>query len=538
MRETNDQISVVNRTGDLSARDFLMPLFRRKRLVTVTFLAVLAAVILLAVVLGPAYSSRMEILVNRERLDPLVSTEATTQILSADNPVTPEEINSEVELLSSRDVLEQVVLANHLDKPDGFSLEDLLIPWQTPQDRTARAVKRLAKKLQIENIKNSNLIEITYKSSDPQRSYAVLKSLGDLYVAKHVAVHRPAGSLEFFTTETQKYHDELQDAESKLRNFGLHNAVAAPDQQRVDLSTQAADSVGLLHQAEQAVAADEERIKNDRQQLSATPQRMTTLQASGANEKLIDSLRTALLAAQNKRTKLVIKFNDDYPLVREADQEIAEDQAAVAQAEQKRDVTETTDFDPTYELLREDLAKAQSDLAAQRATVAATQHSVHSIRGEMVNLDQLSLTQQDLQREAKAAESNYLLYLAKREQERTSNALDVTRIANVAIAVPPSIPVLPVFSWPMIGLLGLCSAMVLGVGAAYTTDYLDRSFHTPAQVVEIIGIPVLAALPISTRGRLGLGNFNGNGHGNGNGNGNGNGHHPAPSATNGSHEHA
>jgi hypothetical protein len=78
--------------------------------------------------------------------------------------------------------------------------------------------------------------------------------------------------------------------------------------------------------------------------------------------------------------------------------------------------------------------------------------------------------------------------------------------------------------------------MVLGVGAAYTTDYLDRSFHTPAQVVEIIGIPVLAALPISTRGRLGLGNFNGNGHGNGNGNGNG--HHPGPSPINGSHEHA
>jgi len=49
----------------------------------------------------------------------------------------------------------------------------------------------------------------------------VLKSLGDLYVAKHVAVHRPAGSLEFFAAETQKYHDELQDAESKLRSFGL-----------------------------------------------------------------------------------------------------------------------------------------------------------------------------------------------------------------------------------------------------------------------------------------------------------------------------
>ena len=220
MRETNTQISLANGVRDLSVRDFVWPLFRRKRLLIVTFISVLGAVILLALLMGPAYSSRMEILVNRERLDPLVSTEATTQIMTADNPVTPEEINSEVELLSSRDVLEQVVLANGLNKkPTGFSLVEVLMPWQTPEDRMARAVKRLAKQLQIDNVKNSNLIEITYKSPDPQRSYGVLKSLGDLYVTKHVAVHRPAGSLEFFAAETQKYHDELQDAESKLRNF-------------------------------------------------------------------------------------------------------------------------------------------------------------------------------------------------------------------------------------------------------------------------------------------------------------------------------
>jgi uncharacterized protein involved in exopolysaccharide biosynthesis len=483
--------------GDLSVRDFVVPLFRRSRLLIVTFVSVLAAAILL--LMGPAYSSRMEILVNRERLDPLVSTEATTQIMTAENPVTPEEINSEVELLSSRDVLEQVVLANGLEKkPAGFSLMEVLRPWQTRDDRIARAVKRLAGQIHIENIKNSNLIEITYKSPDPQRSYGVLKSLGDLYVSKHVAVHRPAGSFEFFAEETQKYHDELQNAESKLRDFGLQNAVAAPDRQRIDLSTQAANSVGQLHLAEQSVDADEERIKDDLRQMSATPQRLATVQASEADESLIESLNTALLAAQNKRTQLTLKFKDDYPLVREADEEIAEDQAAVAQAEQKRFVKETTDHDPTYELLREDLAKTEADLSAQRATLAATKRSVHSIRAEMVNLDQLSLTQQDLQRESKAAETNYLLYLAKREQERTSNALDVTRIANVAIAVPPAIPVLPALSWPMIGLIALGSATVLGVGAAYAADYMDPSFLTPAQVIEIVGIPVLAALPKNT----------------------------------------
>jgi uncharacterized protein involved in exopolysaccharide biosynthesis len=494
MRDTNTHIPASSSVVDLSLRDFVVPLFRRKRLLITTFISVLGSVLLFAVVCGPSYSSRMEVLVNRERLDPLVSTEATTQLMATDNAVTPEEINSEVELLSSRDVLEEIVNTNGLAKPQGFSLIDLLRPYQTNEGRVARAVKGLAKQLKISNIKNSNLIEVTYNSPRPQLSYGVLKSLGELYVAKHVAVHRPAGSYEFFAKETQKYRDELEDAEAKLRNFGQHNAIAAPDEQRTDLASQVADSVGLLHAAEQSISADEERISNDRQQMTVTPPRSTTVQASAINDKVIGDISATLIAAQTKRTQLAMKYDQSYPLVQEADQEIAQDQAAAARAEEKRYVAETTDRDPTYELLREDIAKSQADLAAQRATLAATKRSIQSIQAQMVTLDQLSLSQQDLQREVKANESNYLLYLAKREQERTSNALDVTRIANVAIAVPPAIPVLPVISWPMIVLIGLGSATVLSIGAAYAVDYWDPSFHTPAQVIDILGIPVVVSV--------------------------------------------
>ena len=193
-----------------------------------------------------------------------------------------------------------------------------------------------------------------------------------------------------------------------------------------------------------------------------------------------------------------MKYDPNYPLVQEVDQEIAEAKAAIAQAEEKRYVTETTDRDPTYELIREDIAKSQADLAAQRATLVAAKRSVRDIQAQMEKLDQLSITQQDLQREAKADESNYLLYLAKREQERTSNALDVTRIANVAIAVPPSIPVLPVLSWPLTVVIAIGSAIVISIGIAYAVDYLDPSFHTPAQVIDMMGIPVVIAVSKKT----------------------------------------
>ena len=496
MNEIDMQMRFVEKPADLSVRDFVVPLFRRKRRLLLTFFCVLAAVIVLAALRGPAYSSRMAILVNQERLDPLVSTEATSQILTPQTPVTPEEINSEVELLSSRDVLEQVVLANGMDRPvDGFSLSKLLHPHQTREDRIARAVKMLAKQIKIANIKNSNLIEVSYKSSDPQRAYGVLKSLGDLYVAKHVAVHRPAGSYEFFARETQKYHDDLEAAEVKLRNFSRQNSVAAPDEQRTQLAAQVANSVGLLHGAEQTIAADEDRIKDDRKQMKKTSPRLARLQTSAAADKLLDQLNETLLSLQTRRTALLTRYDPSYPLVQDLDQQISQTTAAIAQAEKSHYSTESTDMDPTFEALREDESRAQADRAAQVATLAATKRSIQQMEAQMVNLDQLSLSQQDLQREAKADESNYLLYLAKREQERTTNALDATRIANVAIAVPPAIPVLPVFSWPVILFIGLCSATVLSIGSAYAADYFDSSFNNPAQLIEGLGIPLVVVFP-------------------------------------------
>jgi uncharacterized protein involved in exopolysaccharide biosynthesis len=420
-------------------------------------------------------------------------------MITASTPVTPEEINSEVELLKSRDVLEQVVLANGLEKPTpGFSLGKLLHPNRTEEDRIAGAVMGLAKQLTIDVAIKTDIIEISYNSSDPQRSYGVLKSLGEFYTAKHVAVHRPAGSYEFFAQETQKYHDELEDAEAKLRNFGIQNGVAAPDVQRTNLALQVADSVGILHLAEQSMAADQERIHSDQEQMNSTPRRSPTSQASSSADKLLADLNGSLITEETKRTELALKYDPSYPLVQEADQEITQIKAAIEQAEQTQYVTQTTDRDPTFELLREDLAKSQADLAAQRANLAATRHSIQSIQEQMVDLDQQSIAQQDLLREAKADENNYLLYLSKREQERTTDALDSARIANVAIAVPPAIPVLPVRSWAMILLIAFGAAVALSIGTAYAADYMDSSFHTPAQVIEMLGIPVVVAVSKKT----------------------------------------
>lgn len=482
---------------NFTLRDLAAPLFRRKRVLILTFLSVFAAATLLGLVRLQKYESHMAILVSRERLDPLVSTEATNQM--ANTPaLTDQEVNSEAELLKSRDLLERVVLANGIQKPRSRSWLSFLHPKETEADRVARAVRTLATQIQVDTPSKTNLIEVTYGSSDPVLAYGVLNSLSSLYLEKHATVHRPPGSYQFFAQQAQNYKAALEDAEAGLRAFGQTQGVSDPNEQRADLAMQLSTAMGESHNIEQAIAADEQRIRIVQEQMKVTPQRLTTRQDTQAANLLLQNLGSSLLAAETKRTQLLLKYEPNYPLVQEADQEVAQAKAAIAEAEKNPYINQTTDRDPTFELLRENLAKDEADLAGQRASLEANRRGIEMMKAQMVKLGSQSLDEADLEREAKADEQNYLLYLSKREQERTSDALDRTRIENVAIAVPPAIPVLPTHSPAFILFVAFALATLVSFPMAYIVDYFDPSFHTPAQVIDTLGVPVVVAVPKRT----------------------------------------
>jgi uncharacterized protein involved in exopolysaccharide biosynthesis len=482
-------------SSDPNIRDLLAPLFRRKGLVGLVFLSMFLIAILVTVKVSAIYESKMEVLVNRQRLDPMVTSEPTLQTPPSSPPLTEEEVNSEIELLKGTDLLREVVLATGLQRLEKGTLSAALFSGGRNDWYVSKAADHLAKSVNIAVVSKTNAIEVKYKSKDPRVTYEVLKTMADLYLQKRLAVQRPTGSYDLFAKETEKYREALAGSEQRLVNFGKEKGVVAPDLERTDMAMQVVNSVASLHQSQQAIAADEERIRNVEIQMKATPARSSTAQTSNDANQLLQQLQATLLTAQIKRTQLALKYDAGYPLVQEAEQEIAQTQIAIAEAKKTQYVGQTTDRDPTYELLREDVAKTQADLASHRATAAALSRSIQSMQSQMVDLDGRALEQADLIREAKANESNYLLYLSKREQERTADALDQKRIGNVAIAVPPMVPVLPAYNPILVLIVGVLFAAFLSLGAAFVADYLDPSFRTPRDVGGILGIPVLASFP-------------------------------------------
>jgi uncharacterized protein involved in exopolysaccharide biosynthesis len=489
---------IPERKFDPTLRDLLVPLFRRKKLLTVIFSGLFLGSVLAALMFSSQHEAKMEILVNQERLDPKVSSETTLPTPTAPPPVTDEQINSEVELLQSPDLLQQVVIANGLQNRERKGPLSRIFPQEEDAWYIAKATDHLGKRLRIAVVPKTNMIQVSYKAADPHLAYAVMQKLSEFYLAKHLAAHRPQGSYAFFSSQTDKYRQALEESEARLADFGKESGVVAPDLVRAETAQQVVNATGALHAAQQAIAADKRRIEDVEARMKLTPDRSATLQITASAQTLLQQLHADLLAAELKKTQLLMKYDPSYPLVREAEQEIAQTQAAIADAAKQQYVNQTTDRDPTYELMREDIARARADLASQQATATALETTIQSLQQQMVDVDQKALRQSDLAREVKANEANYLLYLSKREQERTSDALDEQRIGNVAIAVPPTLPILPARSPVLVLLVGVMLAAFASTTAVFVAEYLNPALRTPDEVLEVLRIPVLASVPKQT----------------------------------------
>ncbi len=488
---------VSGQKSDPTLRDMLAPLFRRKRALAYTFCAVMLGTLVAAFILNNTHKATMEILVNEQRQEPTVTSQST-QGQASSPAVSDYDIGSEIELLKSPDLLQEVVIANNLQQRERESFTAFFHRGADDAWFRARAIQHLHSKLDISAVSKSNLIEVDYKASDPKLAYNVLQTLGKLYLAKHLEAHRPQGSYAFFAAETQKYQQALADSEASLADFSKAMGAAAPDVQRTDLAQQVVNAVGALESARQVIAADKRRIEDETARIKVTPERSLSQQSTDSAQALMQQLQASLLAAEVKKTQLLAKYEPSYPFVQEVDQEIAQTQAAIVSATKQQYINQTTDRDPIFVLMSEDIAKTQADLAFHQADAGALEYSIHSLQMQMVNLDQKALKQADLLREVKANEANYLLYLSKREQERTSDALDEKRIANVAIAVPPVLPILPWIGPALVMLCGVVLAAFIGAGAAFLAEYLNPSLRTPAEVLDVLRIPVLASVPKQT----------------------------------------
>ena len=487
------ELQVVTARGSLHSptlRDVAAVFFRQKRLFAISF-AVIATMGILYSALCPSYKAEMKVLLRRGRIDPAVTPTPTPSPAFEHDEITEEELNSEVELLHDEDILRQVVFDTGLGQRTWASV----ITRQNFEQRTEKAARRLADKLEVRPVRKSRLITVSYSSPDASRSAAVLRSLARAYLAKHAANGRPSGQQIFFEQQVNESRIVLEEAQGDLIAFTRKQGVVSAGLERDLVLQKLSDAQASELAVESAVAEVGTRVRALESSLRDLPQRRVVEIKNADNPQLEEKLKSKLLELELQRTSLMTKFQPSYRLVQEVDEQIVQAKAAIETEELKPLRDETTQYDPEFEWAHSEHLKGEVELRALEQKQAVTREQVSAYHSAAGKLGESAVAQHDLEQQVKAAEDKYLLYSNKREEARIGDALDQNGLLNVAIAQQPRVPALPVWSFFAATCFSFIGACGFSTALAFVTDYFDPSFRTSAEVFEFLGSPVLASLP-------------------------------------------
>jgi uncharacterized protein involved in exopolysaccharide biosynthesis len=469
-------------------RDILAVLFRQRGPMFIAFALIVAAVAVSGLWI-PKYEAEMKILAVRRRSDAMVTATANAPTQFNNDDVSEEDLNSEVELLNSDDLLRKVVLSTGLSGPSGSANDP------DHELRIATAIRGLSKDLKIEPLRKSNVISVRYEARDPKIADKVLHALASAYMEKHLEVHRSSGEFKFFDQQTDQYKQGLTQAQEKLTDFTKGTGVVSAELERDAALHQADGFDSAARQAQTAVLETEQRINALQDEIQSIKPRMTTVVRNSDNPQLMEQLKSTLLNLEIKRTELLTTYEPTYRLVRQVDEQIADAKNDISAEESKPLRDETSDQNPDYQWVQAELTKAQADLSGLKARAAAATAVAAKYHTQAQTLDKAMVTQQNLLQAAKTQEDDYLLYERKREEARISNALDQGGFLNVALAEAPVVPALPKRSPQSTALITLMLALGFSLSTAFALDFMDPTFRTPDELAGYLGVPVLAALP-------------------------------------------
>ncbi len=495
--EREQQVQPPQGTLRTRVRNGLAMLFRHRRLVTTT-LAALLFTIGLAVYLQPVrYEAQVKMLVRHVRIDSPVTPAREVQAIST-TTMNEEELQSEVQILTSRDLLKRVAGECRIESarivPRLQALIGRLRGHETSaEDRLEAAVRQLERSLNVRVVKKTYVVAISYQDADRARARCVLDTLSAGYIQKHMTLRHPPGAFAFFQQESQGYRDRLSSLKSQLAQLN-RGGVASLELEKdlIVRKLRAAEAAGFETRAHIAEAT--ERIGTLRTALAAVPPRRTTQVRVTDNGQLMAQLQSSLLTLEQKRTELLMRHAPDDSDVREVVQQIEQARAAIAAAVASPLRAETTDNDPTHEWIRTELARAEAELAALQARERAIARTLRAYREESRTMVDQSLEHEEILRQIKAEEETYLLYLRKQEEARISEALDQQHISDIAIAEPVNVPGTPTSHRVVVLLVGVFFSLLGSVLLAVIADAWDPTFRTPDELASMLGIPVLATL--------------------------------------------
>jgi uncharacterized protein involved in exopolysaccharide biosynthesis len=370
----------------------------------------------------------------------------------------------------------------------------------TPAERAAinlnASTSNILKALEVAAVKDSNIIQASFKHSDSRMVATVVNKLADAYLEHHLEVHKTPQSHKFFKEQSELLKNKLEQAEGELKALKKQHSITSLEEERTLLLQQAAGLRSEMNQTSSQIVETEKRMRQIRQQLAATPKTIAQGEVINRNEQLINTLEGRLVELELEEKDLLAKYTDQSRLVKNVREEIRIVREKLAAQEKKRFGSKRSGANPTHQRLQASFYHNEAELNALKAKADTQKSQLNDYQQKLDKLNQIEIKLSQIRQQVDVDRQNYRLYLTKFEESRISDAMDTEKIASVSILEPARQPLSPVSPRKMLNLLlAVFLGAFGGLGLAFFMEYLDDKLEKVEDVEDCLGLPVLASIP-------------------------------------------
>jgi uncharacterized protein involved in exopolysaccharide biosynthesis len=429
---------------------------RRGRTFIVLFAIAVACMQAIAFVWPGTYEAKAAVLLQKTRFAGSIDADPTQPTVVAGS-VSEEEVNSEIAVLTSQQTLDATMKATGLDTiPPPWYLRLIFAPlrgyerlysWmhETPYPTQAeRALAGLAKSIDVQRLKESNILVVSYRAGDPKFAEIVLDELLKQYLAWHVSVHSSVAVEPFFTTQAEHLNQELTELQSQLQKLKKPLGVADLQTEREIAMRQHAslrEEELLLRRQVRELDAKIVSVRETTSKDEGWTRMSTTTKPSS---QAAENLRAQILQLELEEIRLDSRFTADSPLVKENQAKLAAARKALEVERNTLGEESTTGINPTFTTLRQESARYAAERAGLESRLEAITAQLADSQTRLSRLDAASTEGERIEVQLKSAKERYLMYLERTEKARVDAALDQSRVANVSIVQSASAPLKPV----------------------------------------------------------------------------------------------
>ncbi|MCI5139162.1 MAG: hypothetical protein D3922_12280, partial [Candidatus Electrothrix sp. AR1] len=220
----------------VSPRDILFIFFSKLHIMIGVFFLVVSVVAVKTLRTPPIYKVSAAILIR-----PIVDSRLTLQSSRFSvAPVSQEDVNTEIKLMSSKDIMREVAQRmGRLEKKEQAAdaaqkkkplLVKLGIKYEA--SREDKIINSIRSGLDISAVGMSNMMQVTKEGEDPAEITEVLNVFLDCYIDLHIEAHKTAGSVQFHTQQVKFYEKRIFELEEQLKRYEEGYFILDSDQQK------------------------------------------------------------------------------------------------------------------------------------------------------------------------------------------------------------------------------------------------------------------------------------------------------------------